>query len=102
MDFDRTLDGVALAMTEWDPALMTNVDRLRQAFRSSLGLSDDVAVDMLEYRGIERWDSLAHLALVAQIEDSFNVMLDTDQVIDLGSFGKAVEILREHGVAFDD
>lgn len=81
---------------------MTNVDRLRNTFRSALGLTDDVLVDMLEYRGIERWDSLAHLTLVADIEDSFNIMLDTDQVIDLSSFQRAVEILREHGVAVDD
>jgi len=53
----------------------------------------------LEYRGIEQWDSLAHLTLVAQIEDTFEVMIDTDEVIDLSSFDKAVEILGKHDVA---
>ena len=78
---------------------MSNLDRLRSAFRSALGLPEDVDVDGLEYRGIEQWDSLAHLQLVAEIEDAFDVMIDTDEVIDLSSFDKAVEILGKHDVA---
>jgi acyl carrier protein len=77
---------------------MSNIDRLREAFRSALGLPDDYDVDALEYRGIDQWDSLAHMALIAEIEDAFDVMIDTDEVIDLSSFGKAVEILGKHDV----
>ena len=78
---------------------MTNLDRLRAAFRTALGLPEELDVDRLEYRGIEQWDSLAHLTLVAEIEDAFDVMIDTDEVIDLSSFDKAVEILGKHDVA---
>jgi acyl-CoA synthetase (AMP-forming)/AMP-acid ligase II len=52
---------------------MNNLDRLRAAFRTALGLPEDVDVDRLEYRGIEHWDSLAHLTLIAEIEDAFDV-----------------------------
>ena len=79
---------------------MTNLDRLRVAFRTALALPEDYDVDKLEYRGIEKWDSLAHLSLVGEIEDAFDVMLDTDEVIDLGSFDKAVDILGKHDVEF--
>lgn len=79
---------------------MTNIDRLRSTFRSALSLSDDFAVDGLEYRGIEKWDSLAHMALVAAIEDEFDVMIDTDEVIDMSSFAVARQILEKHGVEF--
>jgi len=81
---------------------MTARDRLRGAFRAALGLPDEALVDKLEYRGIDAWDSLAHLTLVASIEDAFDIMLDTDEVIDLSSFDKAVEILQRHDVAFAD
>lgn len=79
---------------------MTNLDHLRSSFRTALGLPDDFDVDTLEYRGIEKWDSLAHLTLVGEIEDTFDVMLDTDEVIDLSSFGKAIEIVGKHGIEF--
>jgi acyl carrier protein len=77
---------------------MSNIDRLREAFRTALGLPTDYPVDELEYRGIEQWDSLAHMALIAEIEDAFDVMIDTDEVIDMSSFGKAVEMLGKHDV----
>lgn len=79
---------------------MAEIDRLRTAFRSSLGLPEDADVDGLEYRGIENWDSIAHMTLVAAIEDEFDVMIDTDDVIDMSSFTKATEILAKQGIEF--
>lgn len=79
---------------------MSNIDRLRSAFRTALDLPEDFTVDSLEYRGIEKWDSLAHMALVATLEDEFDVMIDTDAVIDMSSFAKAREILEKYGVEF--
>ncbi|MEV4201118.1 acyl carrier protein [Micromonospora globbae] len=78
------------------------LQRLRNVFRAALELPDDVEVDNLEYRGIEKWDSLAHMSLVASIEDEFGVMLDTDEVIDLSSFDRARQILEKHGVVLSD
>ncbi len=40
------------------------------------------------------------MALVAAIDDKFDIMLDTDDVIDMSSFGKAREILTKYGVGF--
>jgi acyl carrier protein len=80
---------------------MSDLDRLRAVFRSSLELPADFDVDSLEYRGIEKWDSLAHMSLVAALEDEFDVMIDTDDVIDMSSFGKAKSILQKQGVQLD-
>jgi hypothetical protein len=77
---------------------MEHLDRLGAVFRRSLGLSGDAAVDGLEYRSIPQWDSLAHMALVAAIEDEFDIMIDTDDVLDLSSYTKAVALLEKHGV----
>jgi acyl carrier protein len=55
----------------------------------------------LAYQSIPQWDSVAHMALVAEIENTFNVTLDTDDIIGMSDVSKAVEILRKHGVALD-
>lgn len=78
---------------------MVEIERLRTVFRKSLELPGDYAVDNLAYREIDKWDSLAHMSLVAGIEDEFDVLLDTDDVIDLSSFAKAREILERLGVS---
>lgn len=73
-------------------------DRLRPVFVTALELEAEVDVEQLRQRGHERWDSLGHLALVAAIEEEFDVELDSDQMIDMTSFERAESILRELGV----
>jgi acyl carrier protein len=77
-----------------------NQDKLRAAFAESLMIDGSLVVDSLKYRDIPQWDSVAHMALVAALEDKFDVMIDTEEVIDLSSVAKAKEILGKHGVAF--
>ncbi|SEG99610.1 Acyl carrier protein [Nonomuraea solani] len=77
---------------------MSHLDRLRAVFRSALNLPADADVDGLEYRAIPEWDSLAHMALIAAMEDAFSIMVDTDEMIDMSSFAKAVELLESHDV----
>ncbi|MFE3447609.1 acyl carrier protein [Nonomuraea sp. NPDC059194] len=78
---------------------MRHLDRLRVVFCSSLNLPEGTDVDGLEYRSIPQWDSLGHMALIAAMEDEFDIMIDTDDMIDMSSFGKAVELLEKQGVA---
>ncbi|NKQ53492.1 acyl carrier protein [Amycolatopsis sp. K13G38] len=70
-------------------------EQLRAVFIEALDLDETVDVEKLEYRGIEAWDSVGHMALVAAIEDEFDVALETDQVIDMSSFKVALDMLRE-------
>jgi acyl carrier protein len=72
-------------------------DRLRDVFVEALSLSDGVDVENLKYRDIDEWDSVGHMALVAAIEDEFDVQFDTDQVIDMSSFKVAVDMLKGFG-----
>ncbi len=81
---------------------MIELQRLRQAFRTSLDLPADTPVDGLQYRDDEKWDSLAHMSLVATIEDEFSVMLDTEDVINMSSFSQAMRILGKYGVDFNE
>jgi acyl carrier protein len=74
------------------------IEDLRGIFRLALDLEDDYEVDELEYRQIEQWDSVAHMVLIAELEDHYDVLLDTDDVIDLSSFEKCRTILSKNGV----
>jgi hypothetical protein len=41
------------------------------------------------------------MRLIAAIEAAFDIMLDTEDVIDMSSFPKSREILRKYNVTFD-
>ncbi|MFF4598357.1 acyl carrier protein [Amycolatopsis sp. NPDC001319] len=72
--------------------------KLREVFVEALDLDGDSAeldVENLKYRDIEAWDSVGHMALVAAIEDEFDIEFDTDQVIDMSSFKVAVDMVTD-------
>ena len=71
---------------------MTNLEKYINAFVESLEISAD-QVEGLEYQGIEQWDSVGHMSLIATLEDAFDIMMDTDDIIDFSSFEKGKEIL---------
>jgi acyl carrier protein len=75
-------------------------EKLRSVFAESLGISQEAIVDDLQYNGIPEWDSVAHMALIAGLENAFGILIETDDVIDMSSVGKAREILTKYGVAF--
>jgi acyl carrier protein len=60
-------------------------------------LESDANVDGLTYRDAG-WDSVAHMVLMSEIENAFDIMLDTDDVIDFSSFEKGKEILRKYDI----
>ena len=73
--------------------------QLEQIFSEALGIPLEQICDTLSYQGIPQWDSVAHMGLVAQLEDHYGVLLDTDDIIDMSSVAKAREILAKYGVA---
>ena len=73
-----------------------HVALLRGLFRDTFDLDAGAVCEELAYRGVPAWDSVGHMRLIAALETAFDVMLDTDEVIDLSSFAKAVEILDRH------
>lgn len=79
---------------------MPDLDQLRRVFRETLDLPPEVAVDTLQYRAIDKWDSLAHMALVAALEQEFDVMIDTEDVLAISSFQAARDVLERQGVTF--
>ncbi len=79
---------------------MSNQEHLRQVFSDALGIPVVRVSDTLSFNSIPEWDSVAHMALVAAIESAFDIMLDTDDVIDMSNFVKARDIVAKYGVAF--
>ncbi|MCL1599305.1 MAG: acyl carrier protein [Actinomycetia bacterium] len=80
---------------------MSNRTTLDEIFRDVLALDATDDTTQLAYGATEGWDSVAHMQLVAALETSFNIMLDTDQVIAMSDYSIVEAILRDsHGVNF--
>ena len=75
--------------------------RLRKVFKKALQIAPDIIRDDLQYNSIKEWDSVGHMALVAEIESQFDIMLDTDDILGMNCFAKAKEILKKYGIDCD-
>ena len=78
-----------------------NEAKLKQAFANAFAVPLDSAIEEMAYGAVACWDSTAHMVLIAEIEAVFEILLTTDDVIDLSSYRKAKEIIRKYGVAIE-
>jgi acyl carrier protein len=75
--------------------------KLRDCFSRSLGIPAERVTDDLAYNSLKEWDSVAHMALVVELESEFDVMFDTDDILGMSTVAKAREILTRLGGTFD-
>ena len=79
---------------------MTDIEKYDRAFSETLQLEAAQLGPGLVYQSVPSWDSVGHIELVAALEDAFDIMMDTDDIIDLSSYEKGIEILKKYGVGF--
>lgn len=80
---------------------MTNLEKYKNAFVNGLELPLEKITSGLEYQGVENWDSVAHMALIAELEDVFDIMFETEDIIDFGSYDKGIEILKKYDIGIE-
>jgi acyl carrier protein len=78
-----------------------NKEKYAKAFVESFSLDSSIDVTILEFQGIPEWDSVGHMTLVATIEDEFGISLETDDIVDLSSYSKGIEILAKYSINID-
>ena len=79
---------------------MDNQHKLVDAFATGLAIPADRIDAGLAYGDCAEWDSVAHMALVTELEVTFDVMLETEDIIAMSSLAEARRILARHGVNF--
>lgn len=79
---------------------MRNIEKYNKIFMDIFEVKEEQLDEKLEYQSILEWDSVGHMSLVAEIEEVFGIMLETDDIIDFSSYEKGKEILGKLGVTF--
>ena len=54
--------------------------------------------EKLKYNDIPEWDSIGHMTLMSELEEGFNISIDTDDIIDFSSFKKGIQILKKYKI----
>jgi len=78
---------------------LTNEQIYKKSFADSFEIVEDKINKNLEYNSIPEWDSIGHMSLIAALEESFNISIETDDIIDFSSYEKGIEILKKYKIS---
>lgn len=76
---------------------MNTLEAYTKTFTETFGITEEEAKN-LKFQDIKAWDSVGHMGLISAIEETFDIMMETDDIIDLSSFDKGKEILAKYDV----
>ena len=77
---------------------MSNKDNYDRVFIESFDLDEKKLNDKLEYNTIKSWDSIGHMQMIAELEDTFEIEFEMDDIINFSSYNKGMEILEKYGI----
>jgi acyl carrier protein len=75
-------------MTDFDNKLL---DILTRVFR----IERDEIKDDLKRKDFEPWDSMAHLMLVSEVENEFEIFFEDEEVVDIWTVADLKKILKQ-------
>jgi acyl carrier protein len=76
---------------------MSLIEKYRKVFVTNLTI-DENQLDGLTYQSVPSWDSVGHMGLITALEEAFDIMIDTDDIVDFSSYEKGKEILKKYNV----
>ncbi len=79
---------------------MNNIEKYKKAFTDSLSIETSTLNNNLKYNEIPEWDSIGHMTLISDLEEKFNISIETDDIVDFSSYEKGIEILKKYKINF--
>jgi acyl carrier protein len=77
---------------------MKNLEKYNQAFAQTFNVAVELLKDEFAYQDVPSWDSVGHMGLIASLEEIFEIMLETEDIIEFSTYGVGKQILKKYGV----
>ena len=77
---------------------MKNKNKYIEIFIKSFSMDEKKFNEKIKYNDIPEWDSIGHMTLMSDLEEGFNISIDTDDIIDFSSFKKGIQILKKYKI----
>ena len=77
---------------------MTNKEKYEEVFINSFSLDKIKLDEKLVYESVSEWDSVGHMGMIGELEETFDILLETDDIIDFSSYTKGIEILAKYKI----
>lgn len=77
---------------------MTNIEKLNNIFVEVFGVEGAALNANFRKENVAAWDSIHQLSVVTAMEETFDILLDPEDIIALDSYHAAKEILEKNGI----
>ncbi|MBN3854484.1 acyl carrier protein [Paraburkholderia sp. Ac-20340] len=77
---------------------MTNKATYDKVFMDCFAVPQDALNDQFVYQCVPAWDSVGHMGMIAALEDAFGIMMETEDIIEFGSYTIGIDKLKKYGV----
>ena len=77
---------------------MSTKKKYQDIFITSLSIDSNKFNENIKYNEIPEWESIGHMTLIAALEEEYKISLETDDIVDLSSFKKGIELLKKYNV----
>ena len=77
---------------------MTNREKYNKVFIECFSVTEEVLNDEFVYQCIPAWDSVGHMGMIAGIEDTFEIMMEMDDIVDFASYTVGIEKLKNYDI----
>lgn len=81
---------------------MDNLKRYEDAFKKVFDVTSQELNEEFTFALVEKWDSLKHLVLITELEEAFNVLFESEDILHFESYLNGIKILKRYGVKFDE
>ena len=77
---------------------MANIDRLNEIFCEVFNVDGSALGKGFDKDSVDGWDSVRQLFLTSSLEDTFDIMLDPEDIIGCSSYDAAKSILSKYEI----
>ncbi len=77
---------------------MNNTEKYQEIFAKVFPDYEGPFDESFTFASIEEWNSMTHLDLITKLEDAFDIMMDTNDILHFGSYENGLKILAKYGV----
>ena len=80
---------------------MTNLEKYNKIFKDVFGVNEEVLGEGFTFKDISQWDSVAHLSLISELEEAFDVLFESEDILHYGSYENGKKILARMGIIIE-
>ena len=79
---------------------MENLEKYNNAFVEVFGAKVEDLNDNYGKDTVDEWDSVHQLSLIAILEETFDIMFDPEDIMEMTSYGNGKALLQKYDINF--